>query len=110
MISAKLNQVLQCLMVSEVVIASMLTLGILPPGAVSTIQALTTCTTSAAGLPKDLSSPREPLSREFRAASASLMIGSAAAKSLVHSSAKAVTSACAQAKMSAGQPALSETS
>lgn len=71
---------------------SVLTLGIFPPGAVSTIHALTTCTTSAAGLPKDLSSPKDPLSREFKAASASLMIGSAAASSRPHSSAKAVTS------------------
>mmetsp|Transcript_42947 Transcript_42947/g.109892 ORF Transcript_42947/g.109892 Transcript_42947/m.109892 type:complete len:368 (-) Transcript_42947:68-1171(-) len=67
-------------------------LGILPPGAVSTMHALTTCTTSAAGLPNDLSSPRLPLSSELSAASASAMMGSAASRSLAHSSWNAVTS------------------
>lgn len=73
-------------------------LGILPPGAVSAMQADTTLTTSAAGLPKDLSSPRLALSRLFSAASASRMTGSAASRSCVHSSWNAVTSACAHAE------------
>ena len=71
-----------------------LTLGIFPPGAVKTMQADTTCTTSAAGLPNDLSSPSEALSRELRAASACWMMGSAAPSSLAHSSWKEITSAC----------------
>ena len=69
------------------------TLGILPPGAAKTITADTTATTSAAGLPKDLSSPREALSRELSAASAWAIMGSAASRSLEHSSWKAMTSA-----------------
>lgn len=72
----------------------MLALGILLPGAVRIMQALTTATTSEAGLPKDFSSPKEALSKEFNAASASIITGSATAKSREHSSWKAVTSAC----------------
>lgn len=68
------------------------TLGILPPGDVSTMQADTTFTTSAAGLPKDFNSPKLALSKLFNAASASLMIGSVTSKSRLHSSWKAVTS------------------
>ncbi len=40
--------------------AQLTSLGTLPPGAVRIIHADTTLTTSAAGEPKDLSSPREP--------------------------------------------------
>lgn len=59
----------------------------LPPLAQSTMQAARTCTISAAGDPNDLSSPSEDLSSELSAASASWMIGSAAAKFREHSSA-----------------------
>ena len=45
-----------------------------------------TWTTSAAGLPNDLSSPSDALSKEFSAASASAITGSAASRSRVHSS------------------------
>lgn len=51
-----------------------------------------TWTTSAAGEPKDLSSPRDALSKDPRAASASAMMGSAACSSRAHSSWNAITS------------------
>lgn len=66
------------------------------PPSIEVQQLMITCTTSAAGLPKDLSSPSDALSREFRAASASAMMGSAAARSRVHSSWKFCTSVCRQ--------------
>ena len=75
-------------------------LGTLPPGAHSTMHAATTCTTSAAGEPNDLSSPRDALSSEFKAASASLMTGSATARSREHSSWKVCTSDCSAAAAS----------
>mmetsp|Transcript_13357 Transcript_13357/g.32648 ORF Transcript_13357/g.32648 Transcript_13357/m.32648 type:complete len:242 (-) Transcript_13357:572-1297(-) len=80
--------------------AQLTSLGTLPPGAVSTMQADTTCTTSAAGLPNDLSSPSDALSSEFNAASASAMMGSAASRSRAHSSWNACTSDCSLAHAS----------
>lgn len=47
------------------------TLGMFPPLEARIMTAARTSTTSLAGLPKDLSSPRDALSRELRAASAS---------------------------------------
>mmetsp|Transcript_8251 Transcript_8251/g.16992 ORF Transcript_8251/g.16992 Transcript_8251/m.16992 type:complete len:209 (+) Transcript_8251:2205-2831(+) len=81
-------------------------LGIFPPGAVSTMHALATCTTSAAGEPKDLSSPRDFLSSELSAAIASAITGSAALRSCSHSSWNAITSSaiCAAASSSARDP------
>jgi len=62
------------------------TFGILPFGEQSTIHAAATSSTPAGGVLSDLSSPSAFLSKLFSAASAAMMIGSAAFKSVSHSS------------------------
>ena len=74
--------------------------GILPAGAVRTMQAASTDTISGAGVLNDRSSPSDFLSRLFSAASACAMIGSASFRSSAQDACWAITSAAMLAQAS----------